>query len=165
MRFNAQVFLIDFDLTGYKAKLDRDLKEITVEAGRSWLRTVLVNIPTWSRASRATFEALAGELGVSISYGPILSKKDRFGLGRSTGKGGLKIVPGKTYHFFYETSLRYLAYNEANAAVAGAPPKPFGRLIHPTPYNFVENGQKDFKSFSETIKLPSPIDFIRGKRI
>ncbi len=165
MRFNAQIFLIDFDLAGYKNKLDEELTEITKDAARSWLKTVLRIIPTWSRASRATFEALAREVGFTITYGPLVASKDRFQLGISTSKGGLEITPLKSYHFFYETNLRYLAYNEANAAIAGDPPKPFGRLINPTPYNFIEAGDSDFMSFSQEVLLPNPFKFITGKRI
>ncbi len=145
--------------------MDVVLTQVTVDAARKWLQVVLVIIPTWSRASRATFEALAREVGFPVTYGPILPGKDRFQLGKSTGKGGLEIVKFKSYHFFYETSLRYLAYNEANAAVAGDPPKPFGRLTHPTPYNFIDAGDAEFLSFSKEVLLPSPFNFITGKRI
>jgi len=164
-RWKPNLKEITFDLKGYKAELDRFLIEETKESARSWLRTVLVIIPTWSRASRATFEALADSVGFNITYGPQLSRKDRLTLGLQTGRGGLKIAKYKTYKFFYETDLRYLAYNEANRAVAGPPPRPFGQLTHPTPYKFQEAGENDFLSRSDQIRLPSPILFIKGTRI
>lgn len=167
MRFRSQVRLIDFDLRGYRQQLDARMTEIVKEAARSWLRTVLVIIPTWSRASRATFNELAEAVGFNLTFGPIRSREDRLSLGLSTGKGGLDIKPGRSWHFFYETSLRYLAYNEFNRVVFGRAPNVFSRsgLTNPTPYRFQEAGARDFQSFSEQILLPSPIEFIRGRRI
>lgn len=165
LRWKANLKTIDFDLRSYKAELDRFLVEETKESAKSWLRTVLVIIPTWSRASRATFEALANEVGFHISYGPQKSKKDRLSLGLQTGRGGLDIKKFKTYHFFYETDLRYLAYNNENLAKPGPPPQPFGELTNPTPYNFDEAGKNDFESRSSNVRLPSPLQFISGKKI
>lgn len=165
MKFKSDVRLIDFDLRAYKNRLDDFLREEIVESARSWLRTVLVIIPTWSRASRATFEALANEVGFNVTYGPRLSKKDRLPLGLSTSTGGLQITKFKSYHFFYETNLRYLAFNNLNRAIKGVAPGVFAGLIHDTPYKFTEAGAEDFKSRSAQIKLPNPMDFIKGKRI
>jgi hypothetical protein len=165
MKFTPDIKLISFDYAGYKTEFDLRMTEITKDAARSWLRTVLVIIPTWSRASRATFEALANEVGFNITYGPQRSREDRLILGLSTGRGGLDIAKLKKYTFFYETDLRYLAYNEMNNAIPGPPPQPFGRLLNPTPYNFREAGKNDFMSFARNIRLPSPIDFITPKQI
>jgi len=165
MRFTTDLYAIDFDLTGYKQALHNFMVETTKEAARSWLRTVLVIIPTWSRASRATFEALANEVGFHVTYGPIKSKKDRLLLGMSTGEGGLQIVRNKTYYFYYKTSLRYLQYNEMNVAVPGPYPQPYGELLHDTPYRFREAGRNDFRSFANSILLPSPKEFIKPVKI
>lgn len=141
------------------------MEEKTKEAARSWLTTVLVIIPTWSRASRATFEALAREVGFTVTYGPQLSSKDRRSLGLDNSAGGLRINKLESYKFFYETSLRYLAYNEENFATPGPPPQPFGELTNPTPYNFVDAGKNDFESFAKQIRLPSPIEFIKAQKL
>ncbi|MCI0559258.1 MAG: hypothetical protein MN733_12245 [Nitrososphaera sp.] len=165
MRFVTQLQLIDFDLQGYLGALDAKMEETTKQAAQSWLRTVLDIIPTWSKASRATFEALAREVGFSVTYGPLIAKKDRTSLGLSTGRGGLDIQRHVGYFFFYETDLRYLEYNQFNNAVPGPPPQPFGQLRNPTPYRFIEAGQNDFQSFAKAVKLPNPALFISGRPI
>ena len=164
MQFKADVNLIDFDFAGYKKALKVEMTNKTREAGRVWLARVLVIIPTWSRASRATFEALAQAVGFNITYGPLKSRKDRLVLGLQTGRGGLEIKP-TTFHFFYETDLRYLAYNEFNNAQPGPPPQPFGQLIHPTPYHFQDAGRDAFQAFAANVRLPDPMQFIKPKKI
>lgn len=166
MRFRAKVNLIDFNLRSYQVELAERMTETVKEAARSWLRTVLVIIPTWSRASRATFEELAEAVGFRITYGPIKSAEDRLILGLTSGRGGLNITK-TSWHFFYETDLRYLAYNEYNRVVFGQAPGVFSRsgLINPTPYKFQEAGAADFESFAKEVLLPNPIEFIRPKRI
>lgn len=164
MKFTAQLQHIDFDLKSYLRVFDQAMEEMTKEAARSWLRTVLDIIPTWSGASRATFEALAKDIGTNVSYGPIVAKKNRVGLGRNAGKGGIN-VNGTKYSFYYETDLRYLEYNEFNTATPGPPPQPFGQLRNPTPYHFLEAGKNDFESFKQNVKLPDPSLFISGSPI
>lgn len=166
MRFTSELSLIDLDLRGYERAVDRELTEKTKEAARSWLRTVLVIIPTWSGASRATFEDLASKVGFNVTYGPQRSFKNRRPLGRATGRGNVS-REGHTWFFTYETDLRYLAYNEFNHVVFGQAPNVFRRegLLNPTPYRFQEAGRKDFESFAQTVRLPSPFNFIRGRRI
>lgn len=163
--FTTQLQLIDFDLAGYLNVLDAKMEEVTKQAARSWLRTTLDIIPTWSKASRATFEKLAREVGFTVTYGPQRSEKDRTALGLATSQGGLDIDKDTHYRFFYITDLRYLEYNEFNSAVPGPPPQPFGQLRNPTPYNFLEAGRRDFESFAKTVKLPDPTLFISGRPI
>jgi len=162
MKFIAQVQLVQFDSKRYKRDIDSTMQEIARDAAKSWLRTVLTIVPTWSRASRATFEALANDVGFNVTYGPVKSREDRLLLGLSTSNGGLISKKLQEYGFFYETDLRYLAYNELNSATPGPPPQPFGTLINPTPYRFLEAGRKDFESFAKNIKLPSASDYIKG---
>lgn len=164
MQFKAEVSLIDFDLAGYKKALKTEMTNKTREAGRVWLARVLVIIPTWSRASRATFEALAQAVGFNITYGPQKSRKDRLVLGLQTGRGGLEIT-SESWHFFYETDLRYLAFNEFNNATPGPPPQPFGELTHPTPYHFQDAGRNAFEAFAAKVRLPDPMQFIKPKKI
>ena len=56
MKLTSEVSLISLDVKGYARHLDEVMTERVKEAARSWLRTVLVIIPTWSGASRATSE-------------------------------------------------------------------------------------------------------------
>lgn len=148
-------------MAGWKARLellqldprlvedvDAQMLELTKEAARVWLDTVLGIVPTWSRASRATFESLAQAVGYNVTYGPLRSFKDRKPLGLSTGFGGLTREAKGSYSFYYKTSLDYLIFNESNVAkigVAGV----FKGLINPTPYNFREAGEKAFRDFAK----------------
>ena len=163
--FTADLYTVEFDGSGYKSILDSNLSQNTEAAARSWLRTLLTIIPTWSRASRATFEALANGVGFHVTYGPVIADKNREALGRANSKGGLDIVKGEKYIFFYETDLRYLAFNEANKANFGDPGVFSRNGIPNTPYNFLDAGKQDFLSFASTIKLPSPLAFISSRRI
>src|SRR5690606_12236487 len=124
MKFTAEIYQIHFDRRAYEKYLQEVMAETVKEAARSWLRTVLVIIPTWSRASRATFEELANAVGFDISYGPIRSKEDRLILGLTTGRGGVENKK-TSWHFFYETNLEYLTYNEYNRVIYGVAPGVF----------------------------------------
>lgn len=164
MKFTADLTTFDFNRTAYDRELKQHMINKTREAGRVWLARVLVIIPTWSRASRATFESLAQAVGFNITYGPILSRKDRLLLGLQTGRGGLDVTKN-SWHFFYETDLRYLAYNEFNNASPGPPPRPFGQLVHPTPYKFQDAGQAAFEEFAQSVQLPNPYDFLKLRKL
>jgi hypothetical protein len=167
MRFTSQANLIQFDLRGYRNVVDKEMTETTKEAARSWLRTVLSIVPTWSRASRATFNELAEAVGFTLTFGPVLSRKDRLSLGLQTSRGGIETDNRTFWKFFYETDLRYLAYNELNRVIFGQAPNVFSRtgLTNPTPYKFQEAGIADFNSFSEGVRLPDPTLFIKPRRI
>lgn len=165
-RWIKQLFEIKFDKSAWQKTLQDEMTEDIKDAARSYLRTVLAIIPTWSRASRATFEALASQVGFNITFGPIRSAEDRLLLGLSTGRGGLDLKKD-SWKFFYETDLRYLAFNNFNAAIFGQAPNVFSRSGIPnTPYRFTDAGEADFRSFAENfVKLPSPIEFVKPKRI
>lgn len=163
-QWRADLSEITFDKRAYQAAIKKQMTENIREAGRKWLARVLVIIPTWSRASRATFEALAQAVGFNITYGPQRSREDRLVLGLQTGRGGL-VITKDSWHFTYETDLRYLAYNEFTNAVPGPPPQPFGRLRNPTPYHFQDAGLQAFLEFAQTVQLPNPLDFIKPNKI
>jgi len=169
MKFKVNFRAIDFDLQSYKEKLHQYLEDWLKQAGREWLNaTVLAVIPTWSKASRATFQKLANELGMVIPYGPQLSQKDRESLGLAAGAGsGLELDPSLyRYHFKYRSTLRYLAYNEYNRAVYGQGGV-FSRsgLTHPTPYNFQDMGHIAFTSFCQYTELPDPRKFMKVVKV
>lgn len=166
MKFTSKVTLIEFDRQGFLERLNQEMTEATKEAARSWLRTVLVNIPTWSRASRATFNELSEAVGYNLTFGPLVAYVDRLSLGLQTGRGGLQIKDNKSWHFFYETDLHYLAWNEFNTATQGDGSGWFSRhRSGPGPYRFQAAGAADFNSFAANVKLPNPIEFINPKRI
>lgn len=129
-------------------EVDAKVKAITEEGARVWLDAALAIVPTWSRASRATFEALAQAVGYNVTYGPIRSFRDRKPLGLKTGFGGVNRNAKGSYEFYYRSELDYLNFNESNSArvgVAGV----FKGLIRPTPYNFREAGQRAFLEFAK----------------
>lgn len=160
--WKASLSLLTLDLQRYRRDVDRQLLEATKEGARVWLDTVLSIVPTWSGASRATFESLAQAVGYTVTYGPIRSFKDRRSLGQGTGFGGVvRNGPGQ-YAFFYRTDLRYLLYNEANEARVGEAGV-FKGLINPTPYRFFSEGQKAFEAYARTVRLP--LVQIKSKRI
>lgn len=157
MRFITSLEWIKMDLTAYRRGLIDHLTKINKEAGQLWLHTALQPIPTWSGASRATFVKLARELGTSVPFGRI-SAKDRTALGmlNSTGSGVITDPTIPYVGFMYKSSLRYLTYNEFNAATPGPPPQPFGKLRNPTPYHFTTKALAAWEAFAKTAKLPNP---------
>jgi hypothetical protein len=166
MTFKAKVSLIKLDKRGFINHLNEEMTETTKEAAKSWLRTVVVNIPIWSRASIATFNALAESVGFPLNVGTPVSNVDRLGLGLSTGRGGLRIEKNKSWKFFYETDLRYLAWNEFNKPKKGDGSGWYStHRDGPGPLRFIDSGTADFESFSKEVKLPNPIEFISPQRI
>ena len=151
--WKAGLRLLVLDKKGAESRIDKLLLEETKVGARIWLTTVLAIVPTWSGASRATFEALAQAVGFNVTYGPIRSFKDRRPLGLGTGFGGLERSRGG-YQFFYRTSLQYLTFNEANRATVGVAGV-FRGLINPTPYKFFDAGEKAFLNYAKTVRLPT----------
>ncbi len=169
MKFKAKFHAVTLDLGAYKAELNSYMEEWLKQAGRDWLSaTVIAVIPTWSKASRATFQKLAQELGTSVPYDPLKSLKDRESLGLAAGKGGgVEFSPSsQRWHFKYSSNLNYLTYNEYNKAVFGEGGV-FSRsgLRHPTPYHFQEKGLKAFEEFSRFTELPNPFKFLKKSKI
>lgn len=170
MKFTHKFYALDLDVAAYKRHLSTYMEDWLKQAGREWLiATVLAVIPTWSKASRATFQKLANELGTTVPYGPQRSRKDRESLGLATGSGsGLELDPGNSrWHFKYESTLRYLAYNEYNRVVYGQAPNVFSRtgLRSTTPYHFQEKGQKAFEDFTRFTELPNPYMFLKKVKV
>jgi hypothetical protein len=166
MKFTAKLTAIEFDSRGYLRELDSHMTETVKEAARSWLRTVTVIVPVWSRASRATFTELANAVGFNMP--PLVRASgapDRMLDGLNHSNGGLKITKGKAWLFFYETDLRWLVWNNFNNAVAGDGSGIFSRLRNPTPYRFEVAGKADFESFAKSVKLPNPRKFLKRKKI
>lgn len=164
MIFQSDVQLIELDLTGYIDELNSRMQDTIRDAARSWLTVVLAIIPTWSRASRATFNELAEAVNFNLTFDNVPSAPDRLLLGLRTGRGGIETDNRTFWKFFYETDLRYLAFNEFNRAVVGQNGV-FAGLKRPGPYRFQRAGAQDFENFSKGIRATDPTFFIRGRRI
>jgi hypothetical protein len=133
------------------------------KSGRVWLEAAVnkIPIPTWSGASRASFQKLATELGTTVTVGPRAASnwKDRTALGRSTSQGS-RVISDQSkdfYGFVFQSDLRYLEYNEKHAASPGEPPQPMWKTIANTPYGFMELGNSAWKAYADKVRLPEPL--------
>jgi hypothetical protein len=166
MKFKAEFYTMHIDMGVYGKAMLKALREYNERAGQAWIHTAVnkTPIPTWSGASRATFQKLAAELGTSVPIGP-LRTKSRVSLGKSTS-GGSKVIENKSYvGFQYSTSLRYLAYNEYNAAKAGTPPAPFSNNVRFTPYGFQDRARSAWEGVAKTAKLPNPYRYLNKRKL
>ncbi len=161
--------LFSFDAQAYMQDLNDHMTIKLKETGIHWLDNTVrtrTHIPTWSGASRSTFQKLAVALGTTVPIGPIRSLIDRTWLGYASSSGGLSLQPSKgTWSFFYQTSLNYLIYNEKNRAVPGPPPQPFSHNVRYTPYNFQAKGVRAFFAFASRVRLPSVKKYIRKRKV
>lgn len=154
---------ISLDVNEYEKILQKEMKEEIIEAARDWLRTVISIVPVWSRASHATFKPLADAVGFVIPTFPLIAAKDRSSLGESVSVGKLELDKNK-FFFVYETSLRYLGFNEFNRAEfpdAGIF-SPAG-LKTPTPFNFTGRAAEQF--MRATPEIPNPLRALKVRRI
>ena len=160
IRTRYELVNIQIDINQWKRKVAAYMEEEIRDAARDWIKNALSIIPVWSRASHATFKPLADAVGFVIPTGVLEARKDRSNLGESTSTGRLEITE-TTYHFVYETSLRYLAYNEFNNASLGEN-NIFAGLESGTPYQFTVTGAEQFKARRPT--LPNPFDFQKVRK-
>lgn len=167
MKFTTDFYEIKLNVNSYKKELLKYLRKINERAGQAWINEVVNNtpIPTWSGASRATFQKLAIELNTSVPIGPIKSRKDRTGLGQATSTASGVIEDGFYVGFKYQTNLRYLRYNEYNRATAGPSPQPFSNKVRFTPYGFQDRGVKVWQEIAKTAELPDPYKYMSRKKI
>jgi hypothetical protein len=170
MKFKPKFKYINIDINAYKKELESYLTNRLKESGYKWLDATVrtsTHIPTWSGASRATFQRLAQELGTTVPIGPIVARKDRTSLGLANAQGSGVFIDSAagSFKFTYATQLRYLAYNEFNPPVPGLPPQPFSNRVRYTPYRFQDKGQAAWEKFAAKTKLPNPYKFIRKGNI
>jgi hypothetical protein len=168
MRIITEFYAMSIDTKSFKRALLKALREINERAGQAWINTAVnkTPIPTWSGASRGTFQKLARELGTTVPIGPIRSPRDRTHLGRASATGSGVIVDKKgIVGFIYETSLRYLAYNEYNRATKGPPPQPFSNNVRFTPYHFQISAAKAWQKVASAAKLPNPYGYLKKRKI
>jgi hypothetical protein len=139
------------------------MDDFVQKSGRVWLDAAVnkIPIPTWSGASRASFQKLANELGTTVVVGARAASnwKDRTSLGRSTSQGSCVISDKKKdfYGFVFQSDLRYLDFNEKNHATPGDPPRPMWKTIDNTPYGFLKLGNDAWKAYAEKVDLPEPL--------
>jgi len=160
------------DANRYKKELAKYMTAKLKEAIRAWLKASIEVVPTWSGASRATFEKLARLGDMVIEYGPQKSYKNRKPLGRkeSSAKVSINESSGKFY-FEWGTSLQYFIINNFGAQQyiprEQAPANnniisPKG-LKNPGPYRIEDRGKKAVEELK--ITLPNPSIAMTARRI
>lgn len=165
VKFTGRLFQVEIDRSKWIKRLDAVLEKEIKKAATVWLNaTVLLVIPVWSGASRATFLKLARSVGFPLTITGIQARStdNPRALGPRVGfqqsRGEVSRVENGRVSFTYHTSLFHLVFNEFNDAnsnpVAG---RLFARLKEPGPYNFQEIGKDAFEDYARTaIELPSP---------
>jgi len=173
MKFNTKLTSFDFDLTAYKKALAASMKSELQKAIKHWLRAVVRDVPTWSGASRATFEMIAKKAGESISYGPQRSLKDRKSLGEKESTAVLELDSDRgIYYFEWGTTLRYFILNNSSHEQYDENDKDLsdGKVLykkglkHPGPYRIEDKGLSALQSVAKTVSLLSPYSFMRRKK-
>jgi hypothetical protein len=162
----------ELDFKTYKKVAFNAVVNINETAGKTWIRAATdeAPIPTWSGASRASFQKLARDLGTSVPLGPIRERGnlfDRIAWGRQSSKGsGLVTDKGKVYlGFIYQTTLGHLIYNEYNSPVPGPYPQPWTTAVRFTPYFFQYRAWEAWNEVAKTAKLPNPYNYLVKKKM
>lgn len=148
---------IELNLPRLEGVINDQMLEYTKEGARIWLREALSHIPTWSGASRATFEALAQSVGFKVTYGPITAFYNRKPLGASNGFGGWYKEGDGHFVFYYSSTLDYLNWNDQNEAPVGVAGVKWG-LLNATPYYFTQAANEAFLEYASSARLP-PISY------
>ena len=168
MKFTVRFKAPSIRVNAWTTKLDSVLDKQIEKAATVWLNaTVLLAIPVWSGASRATFLKLARQVGFPLTITGIKASSKgytaagkagpRLGFQQSQGEVSRGSRPG-VYTFTYGTTLFHLVFNEfqdANASPRAG--RLFSRLTEPGPYNFQEIGKDAFEDYvKDAVELPSP---------
>lgn len=153
MRFLNRIRKIKLNLLALVGNLDAVSEKATREAARIWVETAIAQVPSWSGASRATFEQLANEVGVNVPITVAPNAPNRIALGRLNSRGGIERVERGKWRFYYENNLRYLSANETRSVSRGEYGVIWG-LIEPTPYNFREKANEAIQNFLKNVELP-----------
>ena len=148
----------------YRTALDRYMKEALAEGLMAWLDAVLLEIPNWTGASRATFWRLAQTINTQVdASGP------RVGIGQRAGDGSMQTDKTKgIYTFTFSTTLPWLIWNEYhNANVDPDPTKypPPAKLHKPGPYGFQLKGVYAFQRIADKVKLPLVAPYVKAHRV
>lgn len=163
MNFTGTFLPPRINLAAYKKALQDELKEQLAFAVFQYLDAVLAKIPVWSGASAATFLALAKTVDFPLSIEPRGGPADGISFGRAHGTAQYEAgVKEGVFMFTYATTLAHLIHNEQFP-----PPGPgqFGHLLHPGPYHFRDTGKEAFDKVAQAVRLPSPFDYEKFRRI
>jgi hypothetical protein len=157
------------DVEAYRKTLDKQMKEALAQGLMAWLDAVLVEIPDWSGASRATFIQLASLIGHNVDAGGGAAPFNRVGEGISNGQGEMTTDQAKgLYTFTYGTTLPWLVWNEYHNANTDPDPTkwPSPSILHkPGPYRFQDKGARAFQKIADSVQLPKVAPFIKSSPV
>jgi len=174
MKMTAHLVELSLDLKRYKKDLAKSMSDQLKEAIRVWLQAVIRPVvPTWSGASRATFEKIARSASTTIGYGALKAHKDRRSLGKRESEGSITIDKEGLYSFEWSTTLRYFILNNMSRQeyVPGAKDTGSGVIYSPTgltrpgPYNIEEKSKPVLENFIQGMKLPLLTDYFKRTNI
>jgi len=166
VNFKGTFFAPRIDLSAYKRALHDELKEQLAFAVFQYLDAVLAKVPVWSGASAATFLQLAKAIDFPLSISPAVGRGHGVAFGQARGTGTLDEGSKEgIFLFTYATTLAYLIYNESNDGNASPGPGQYGKLIQPGPYHFQQAGKDAFDKVAKAVRLPSPFDSLKFRRI
>lgn len=164
------------DRAKWDKRLADRLTKVVKKGAVVWLNaTVLLAVPVWSGASRATFLKLARSVGFPLTITGIRAKSSdnkralgpSVGFQKSEGKLNVDQVKQGIVSFTYGTSLFHLVFNEfQNANQNPKAGRLFARLSQPGPYNFQKIGKAAFEDYvQDAFELPSPWRSLKFRRI
>lgn len=165
MKFRANLKRLElFPRAGTKA-VDQYVQGLIEDAAKVWLDAALAIVPSWSGASRATFEALASAVQYKVDIDVKDTAPDRIALGRLFSSGGVQKVGTGHWEFYYQTRLEYLIANETKNVKAGEYGL-IGKTIVPTPYQFREAGARAVEKYISSVETEAVFNLIelRGKK-
>ena len=111
MKFTGSLPGVRFDVAATRAALDQAAKQAIRGALQEFLIAALAPIPNWSGASRATFNALANQVGVNTE-----ASGGGVSAGEADSTGSVVLGDNGIYSFTYTTSLTWLTWNEFHDA-------------------------------------------------
>lgn len=157
MKFTGKLVAPRINLEAYKDALHKALEEALAQGCEVWLAaTVDAEVPVWSGASKATFLALANQIGRPLPIAPVV--ESRMGQGMAEGHAHWEVNREKAlYTFEYSTTLWWLIVNEYYDATQWGI-----HLKKPGPYMFQIKGQAAFKHFANQVELPSVVGSIKA---
>ncbi len=154
MQFTGSLAIPRLDAEAVKAALDQAAKTAIRGMLQEFISVALDNIPNWSGASRATFNQLAGQVGISTG-----ASGGGVSVGEADSGGELILGDNGIYQFTYTTHLSWLVWNEFQNANENPDPgkwPPPATLIHPGPYKSQAFGVSVALHFLEDFQWPAP---------
>ena len=155
MRFHGTLFQLNYDIVGYKKKLDEVLQREMRNAAREWLRAVYPLVPVWTGTARGTLQPLGRLLRVKV---PVSPEVVRPGRGPAVGAAQSAfefIAEDGIYQFVFDTFVRHYIANEYTESSFN--------LRNPTPWHSLTAGENAFNDYLEARldeKLPNVSEFL-----